>query len=107
MPKPRNDLLDRLQYLGLRLVEMTLHSWPVNVNLAAARLIGDIMYRVDRRHRERALGNLRRSFPEMTEQQREILARRSMQHLIMLGCEVLFTTRLVRIDTFARYVQLT
>jgi KDO2-lipid IV(A) lauroyltransferase len=106
MAKPRNNLIDRLQYLGLRLVEMTLHSWPVNVNLQGAKLIGDVMYRLDRKHRQRALQNLRRSFPEMTEPQREKMARRSMQHLIMLGCEVLFTTRLIRIDSFAKYVKL-
>ena len=41
-------------------------------------------------HRERALGNLRRSFPEMPEGSREKLARRSMQQLMMLGVEVLF-----------------
>jgi Kdo2-lipid IVA lauroyltransferase/acyltransferase len=105
MPKPRNNFVDRLQYLGLRLVEMALHSWPVNMNLQGAKLIGDVMYRFDRKHRNRALQNLRRSFPEMTEPQREKLARRSMQHLVMLGCEVLFTTRLIRIDTFAKYVQ--
>jgi KDO2-lipid IV(A) lauroyltransferase len=34
------------------------------------------------------------------------MARRSMQALVMLAVEVLFTTRLIRIDTFARYVEL-
>jgi KDO2-lipid IV(A) lauroyltransferase len=85
---------------------MALHSWPVNANLQAAKALGNFMYAVDRRHRERALGNLRRSFPQMPERQREQLARRSMQQLFMLFVEVLFTTRLVRVDTFADYVEL-
>src|SRR4029077_8453469 len=38
--------------------------------------------------------------------QREILARRSMQHLVMLGLEVLFTTRLIRLETYASYCEL-
>lgn len=104
--KRRNELIDRLQYIGLRLVSMSLHCWPVNLNLRAAKTLGNVMYALDRRHRERALGNLRRSFPGMPERQCEALARQSMQQLFMLFVEVLFTTRLVRVDTFADYVEM-
>ncbi len=106
MAKPRNDFADRLQYLALRLVSMLLHCWPVSMNLQTAKLIGTIMYRLDRKHRERAIGNLRRSFPDMPEKQLHDMARRSMQQLVMLGIEVLFTTRLIRIDTWADHVEL-
>lgn len=106
MAKPRNDLLDRVTYLALRLVSMGLHCFPIDLNLKTARLIGSIMYRVDRKHRERALYNLRRSFPNMPDQQRQIMAKRSMQHLVMLGVEVLFTTRMIRLDSWRRYVEL-
>jgi KDO2-lipid IV(A) lauroyltransferase len=106
MAKPRNDLIDRLQYIGLRLVTMSLHCWPVELNLDVAKLLGNIMYAVDKKHRDRALGNLRRSFPDMPEKQRQEMARRSMQQLFMLFVEVLFTTRLVRIDTIARILEL-
>lgn len=104
--KPRNDFLDWLQYIALRFVSMVLHSFPVDANLQTAKLIGSIMYRVDRKHRERALANLRRSFPEMSERRREYLAERSHQDLVKLAVEVLFTTRLIRIDTWAKYVEL-
>ena len=106
MGKQRNDLIDRIQYVGLRLVSMAMHSWPVEANMRIAELLGNIMYAVDRKHRDRALGNLRRSFPEMPEAQRREMARRSMQQLFMLFVEVMFTTRLVRIDTISRYVHL-
>jgi Kdo2-lipid IVA lauroyltransferase/acyltransferase len=106
MGKERNDLIDRLQYLGLRIVSMTLHSWPVETNLRGARFLGDMMWRIDRRHRERALGNLRRSFPEMPQKTREKMARRSMQQLFMLFVEVLFTTKLLKIDSIARHIEL-
>ncbi|MGB7159399.1 MAG: lysophospholipid acyltransferase family protein [Tepidisphaeraceae bacterium] len=106
MARERNDFIDRLQYLGLRVVSMLLHAWPVNLNLAAAKLIGNVMYAVDKRHRDRALGNLRRSFPDMPQKQREEMARRSMQQLVMLGVDVIFTTRLVHIDTWTKYVRL-
>jgi KDO2-lipid IV(A) lauroyltransferase len=106
MAKPRSEFLDRLVYLALRLVSMSAHAWPVGVNLAIARSIGSIMYAVDRKHRERALGNLKRSFPDMPAPVRQRIARQSMQHMCMLAVEVLFTTRLIRVDTFARYVEL-
>ena len=104
--KERNDLIDRLQYFGVRLVSMMLQCWPVNANLRWAKLLGDVMYRVDRKHRERALANLRRSFPDLSDREHQTLARRSMQELFMFFVEMLFTTRLLRIDTWARYVTL-
>jgi KDO2-lipid IV(A) lauroyltransferase len=106
MPKPRNELLDWLQYLGLRVVSMMLHCWPVDLNLAGAKQLGNLMYTFDRRHRARALGNLRRSFPDLPQRTLDRLARHSMQQLFMLFVEVLFTTRLVRADTYTRYVEM-
>jgi KDO2-lipid IV(A) lauroyltransferase len=64
------------------------------------------MYRVDRKHRERAEGNLRRSFPHLPQSQIARLAEESMQHMCMLAVEVMFTTRLIRIDTFAEHIEL-
>ena len=106
MAKERNDLLDRVQYVALRLVSMMLHCFPVDTNLKTAKLIGTILYRVDRRHRSRALHNLGRSFPELPEARRAQLARRSFQQMVMLAVEVLFTTRLIRLDTWSKYVEL-
>lgn len=106
MAKPRSDLIDRLQYLGLRVTSMLMHCWPVTMNLALARLLGDVMFAVDRKHRDRAMANLRRSFPDKSEAELRTLARRSMQQLFRLFVETLFTTRLIRIDTVARHVRL-
>ena len=100
------DLFDRLIYVAARLVSVALHSFPVNVNLQTARLLGTVLYRMDSRHRARALANLRRSFPAMSERQRQRLARRSIQQMVMLFVEVLFTTRLIRFDTWPKYVEL-
>lgn len=106
MAKERNDLIDRLQYIGLRTVSMLLHCFPVNANLNTAKLLGSIMYRVDRKHRNRAMANLQRSFPNMPEARRAKMAEQSMQQLFMLFVEVLFTTRMVRRDTWAQYIEL-
>ena len=106
MGKQRNLWVDLLQYIGLRTVSMALHSFPIDANLQTAKLLGSLVYQFDKKHRDRSLGNLRRSFPQMSEQQRQRLARQSVQQLIMLFVEVLFTTRLIRIDTWSRFVEL-
>ena len=55
MPKkPRRAIIDLLQYFALRLVEMTLHTFPINANLRFCKLIGDFFFTFDKRHRERA-----------------------------------------------------
>jgi KDO2-lipid IV(A) lauroyltransferase len=107
MPKKaRIKIVDAAQYCGIRLVSMCLHCFPVDANLRTAQLLGDLMYAVDVKHRKRALANLARSFPEMPERRRRALARRSMQQLFMLFVEILFTTRKVRLDTWADVVDL-
>src|SRR5580698_1408655 len=106
MGKPRNDILDRLAYLGLRITSMALHWFPVDLNLRTARLFGTVWGYFDKRHRARAIANLHRSFPDFTDAQCEDLARKSFQQMFMLGVEVLHTTRLVRIDTWRKYVEL-
>jgi len=104
--KPRNDLFDHLVYLALRVVASGAHSYGVDVSLAIAKAIGGVMYAIDKRHRDRAIGNLKRSFPDMPDRKVRVMAKRSMEALCMLGVEVMFTTRLVRVDTFMRYVEL-
>jgi Kdo2-lipid IVA lauroyltransferase/acyltransferase len=104
--KPRNDLLDRLVYLGLRITSMAMHWFPVDTNLRTARLIGSVWYRVDRKHRARAIANIQRSFPHFTYAQCDHVAEKGLQNMFMLGVEVLHTTRLVRIDTWRKYVEL-
>jgi Kdo2-lipid IVA lauroyltransferase/acyltransferase len=105
MHKPRNDLIDRLQYLALRFVAMVMHWFPVDLNLRTARLFGAIWDYFDQKHHNRAMANLERCFPHLTEPQRHRLARQSVQHMFMLGVEMLHTTRLVRVDTWRKYVE--
>src|SRR5690349_5491239 len=104
--KERNDLIDRVQYWGLRVVDMALHWFPVETNLKTARLLGSLIYHLWPKAKDRVQGNLRRSFPELSETQRRALGEQSLQHLIMLFVEILFTTRLVRVDTWRRYFEL-
>jgi len=104
--RTRSTLVDRLVYLCVRLTSLGMHWWPVNVNLVTARLGGWLYYQIDRRHRERAIANLQNCFPHLTREQCDRIGLQSLQHMFMLGVEMLFTTRLIRIDTWRKYVQI-
>jgi KDO2-lipid IV(A) lauroyltransferase len=106
MPKKRYDFLDRLAYLALRLTSMLVHCWPVDLNLRIARFIGGVWYRLDSKHRARGIANLHRCFPEFSAAKCDDIARRSVQQFFMLFVEMLFTTRLVRINTWRQYVEI-
>ena len=104
MAKKRNKVVDYAVYVVLRLFAAFIHmlSWPVAYR--AATWLGGALYRFDRRHRERALGHLRLSFPDWSEQQIEDVARQSFRSLAYLGLEFLFTTRKITRANWQRYV---
>ena len=104
--KHRNAFVDYLQYAGLRVVGAALQCFPVDLNLRTARLIGDVLYWISKKHRDRMDNNLRRSFPGLSDRQYVRLARQSLQSLPMLGVDVICTPRLIRLDTWHRYIRL-
>ncbi|MBN1343728.1 MAG: lysophospholipid acyltransferase family protein [Phycisphaerae bacterium] len=102
-----NRYLDYTAYLALRLFYAIVHMFPIDMNLRTARLLGYLWYRLSRRHRERALGNLRRSIgQEASEAQLQAMALRSMQQMAMMAMEVLFEPRLISEWTWPRYIRL-
>jgi len=94
----RQRIIWRLQYYALRFVEMGLQCFPIDTNLKSARLAGDLLYRFDKRHRDRAHENLRASFPGASEAAIRRVARQSCEHLIMIGAETLCLPRLMRFN---------
>ncbi len=106
MARDQSALTSTWQYLALRLGTMMLHMFPIDDVLHGARGVGSAMYRWDKRHRLRAIENIRRSLPALGERRAADVAERSMQHFLQLGSEVLFTPRLVNRDTWAERVRL-
>jgi Kdo2-lipid IVA lauroyltransferase/acyltransferase len=102
----RQKLAWRLQYVALRLVEAAMQCFSIDTNLKTARLAGRLLYRLDRRHRECALANLRASFPELGPKELDRLARRSCEHLVMVGAEVLCLPRLMSFNRFLDHLDL-
>jgi len=102
-----NRWFDYAVYAGLRVFYAIVHMFPIDMNLRTARLMGDLWYRLSKRHRERAMVSLRRSFgSEMTEADLSRLARRSMRQMAMMAMEVLFEPRLINEWTWPRHIRL-
>jgi KDO2-lipid IV(A) lauroyltransferase len=77
-----------------------MHAFELEDVYLTARLIGNLMYRFDKRHRNRAIEHLRLSFPDWPQERLEQVAKASVRNLVYLGIEVLFTTRMI---THARW----
>ncbi len=101
--KRRNLIFDWLLYMAMRLLVVILNLFPVAVDLYVARVLGRLLWRFYGRGRRRALENLRASYPDKDEAWIRRTARRSFEHIAMLGVDVLLTPRLVRKDNWQRY----
>jgi KDO2-lipid IV(A) lauroyltransferase len=94
------------QYAAARTVSMLLNLFGIEENLSMARGIGSLLWKVDRRHRKRAVENLRASFPEKSEEEINYIAKRSIQHFVELVMDVFFTTREIQLETWHKHVRL-
>jgi KDO2-lipid IV(A) lauroyltransferase len=95
------------EYAALRLWALIIGCFPVEANLRTARLMGSIWWLLIRRHRERAMDNLRPAFGDRySEAQLYRIARRSFEHFAQLYLvELVMTPRLVNPWSWSRYVE--
>ncbi len=105
MTRLRKKVLDYLEYLAVRLGETIIRTFDLRFLHGVCAWIGDMMYRFDRRHRNRAMEHLRRSFPDRSEKELCEIARLSMRSLFYLGLEVMFTTRKIGVENWRRSIQ--
>lgn len=107
MARPRNNLIDYLTCLGVRIVAMLFGIFPIDVNLRTARWMGWVWYKVMRRHRERAREHLRLAFgPSLSDREIADLTLKSMQQMTMMAVEELFIPRLITEWSWPRYITL-
>ena len=99
----RNVVLDWLAYTGLRILVAVLYLFDVETNLRFARFLGRLMWRYYHRGRQRALENLRASYPDKDEQWYNTIGQKSCESIVMLAVDVFFTPRLVRKDNWRQY----
>lgn len=101
--KTHNPIMDLLVYLALRILVMLLYLFDVETNLNTACFLGRLLWKYYHRGRNRALENLRASFPEKDEKWIWETGRRSFEHIAMLAIDVLFTPRLVKRYNWRNY----
>ena len=106
MARRRSRILDWVTYVAIRLAAMLLRIFPIDALYRVADVLAGLMYRLDHRHRDRALGHLRRSFPDWPQHRVEETARASMRSLIYLGLEFVFITHLLTPARWRRCIRL-
>lgn len=106
MARDQSAITNWTQYLPARLAAMGLHMFSADRNLRSAASLGAGLYRIDRKHRKRARANIARCMPHLSDEEVDRIARESMQHFLQLAVEVLFTPRLMQLDTWAEHIEL-
>ena len=101
--KKHNPVLDFVAYVGLRVLLIFIQMFDVETNLRTACFWGRLLWKHYHRGRQRALDNLRASFPDKSEQWLWRTGRRSFEHIAMLAIDVIFTPRLVKKSNWRRY----
>jgi KDO2-lipid IV(A) lauroyltransferase len=101
--RKRNVVIDWLAYIGLRILVAILYLFDVETNLRFARFLGRLMWKHYHRGRDRALENLRASYPDKDEQWINSTGQKSCESIAMLAVDVLFTPKLVRKDNWRQY----
>jgi len=94
--KKKNLIADWLGYIALRILVVFLSFFNIKTNLSTACFLGRLLWKHYHRGRNRALENLRASFPEKSEQWIRQTGQRSFEQIAMLAMDVLFTPRLVK-----------
>lgn len=84
-----------LVYFAARAGAAAISSLPVETALELAGPLGRLLYRWDRKHRERTLSHLKLAFPEWSQQRVEQVAIESFEHFVRLAVEVVHLPRLV------------
>src|SRR3954454_18949991 len=107
MKKRRRPALDYAVYLLVRLVVGIAQALSVEQSYALARLIARVLYRVDRRHREVGLENLRLAFGDRySEAERDAIVRGVYRHFCMMLMEILHIPRKLHLETWRRRIAL-
>ena len=103
--KRRNAVLDWLGFVSLRALVGIMQLFSVDSNLKFARFLGRLMWKHYTKGRQRALENLRASFPDKDEKWYDETGRKSCEQLVMLAVDIIFTPQLVRKDNWRQYAR--
>jgi KDO2-lipid IV(A) lauroyltransferase len=107
MSRSRSQWVDLTVYLLVRIFVCLIQALSLQAACSFAAALAWVAYRIDRRHREVAIDNLKVSFPEKyTAQEREDLARQVYQHFCRLLIEIIQLPRKLHLNNWCRYVRI-
>ena len=72
------------QYFILRSLSSIVHCFDVDENMRTVGAFGSLYTKLSKRRRERAMDNLRRSFPQLNEHEVEKIAEESIRNMFQL-----------------------
>lgn len=105
--KARNRAVDYLVYLLVRLVVGVCQALSVEQSYRFADALAGLLYRVDRRHRQVALENLRAAFGDAyTEAERDRIVRRVYRHFCRMLMEMLHIPRKLYLTNWRERISL-
>jgi KDO2-lipid IV(A) lauroyltransferase len=84
-----------LQYALVRIAVTAVLSLGYDRVLRLSRTIADLVFRLDKRHRRRAIDNLRRAFQDRSEEECGRLARESFRSFVQVLVESTYLPRLL------------
>jgi KDO2-lipid IV(A) lauroyltransferase len=92
------------EYVLARAALTAILSLGYERSVRVARVIADLYYRLDRKHRERAHRNLRKTLPELSGEERERVARGAYRSFTRTFLETAWIPRLIRPGKLPRTV---
>ncbi len=107
MSKQRSRWADYLVYLLVRCLVCLIQAMSFQAGRAFARALAWLAYRVDRRHRNVAMENLRHAFPgRYTDAERDALVRAVYRHFCTLLIEIIHLPRLLHTNNWRNHLEL-
>jgi KDO2-lipid IV(A) lauroyltransferase len=107
MAKTRSVVKDYAVYLVLRIFACIVQAMPLAMGRSLAHGLAWLVYRLDRRHREVALDNIRKAFPDHyteAELQRQVMG--VLRHFCTLAVEIIHLPRCFHANNWRKYVEL-
>jgi KDO2-lipid IV(A) lauroyltransferase len=107
MSKQRSRWLDYLVYMLVRFFVCVVQAVPLETAIGFATGLAWLAHRVDRRHREVALENLRQAFGDrFSEVQRQAMVRAVYRHFCCLLMEIIHLSRRLHVHNWRDHVEL-
>src|SRR5262249_49613039 len=107
MARHRSRSVDYLVYLAARGVVSLAQMLTIEQSYAFARFLAKVLYRIDVRHRNVGLENLRHAFGELyPASEHDRIVRRVYEHFCMMLMEILHIPRMMHLTNWRERITL-